>query len=161
MPLIRDISALKPQARLALQRFMDLLDAEKIGFHLSETLRETAVQVAYAAQGVKPLEEVNSLRATAGLVPITEKENKNIITKCDGIRKPSPHQSGFAADVYPRINGKIAWSVTEETAEFWKRFGALGIKAGFDWGGTWKPLNAYGIGWDAPHFEIPYAQRKA
>lgn len=65
-----------------------------------------------------------------------------IVTQCDGIRKPSNHQSGRAVD--------CAFLGPDPYAEShpWARYGALVRAQGLIWGGDWtKP--------DRPHAELP------
>jgi len=49
--------------------------------------------------------------------------------------------------------GKIPWAITGGSAELWLAFGKLGQEAGLEWGGAWAPLDRFGIGWDAPHYQ--------
>jgi peptidoglycan L-alanyl-D-glutamate endopeptidase CwlK len=115
-----------------------------------ETLRTQAVQDAYFAQGRKPLEEINGLRKKAGLYLLGEAEAKRIVTHATH----SAHQDGGAADIVPVVDGKIPWVINGGNAELWLTFGRLGREAGLEWGGAWKPLDRFGIGWDAPHYQV-------
>jgi peptidoglycan L-alanyl-D-glutamate endopeptidase CwlK len=108
------------------------------------------VQEAYYAQGRKPLAEINEKRKKAGLYLLDAAEGKRIITWT----MQSAHLVGIAADVVPVVNGKIPWVITGENAELWLTFGRLGQEAGLEWGGTWTPLDRYGIGKDAQHYQL-------
>jgi hypothetical protein len=67
----------------------------------------------------------------------------------------SVHFTGKAADIVPVIDGKIPWNIgSREIAALWLAFGRLGQEAGLEWGGSWPPLDRYGIGWDAPHYQL-------
>jgi peptidoglycan L-alanyl-D-glutamate endopeptidase CwlK len=140
-----------PAVRPYFEAFLHELDRQKFRYSVLETLRTQAVQDAYYAQGREPLEEINRLRKAAGLYLIGQAEAGKIITNA----RHSVHQDGQAADIVPVLeNGKIPWNfTTQEIADLWKRFGEIGQAAGLEWGGTWKPLDRWGIGWDAPHYQ--------
>ena len=145
------IDLLAPEARPLFEAFLAKLDAAAFRYSVVETLRTQAVQEAYCAQGRKPLEEINVLRKKAGLYLMGAAEGKRIVTKTMN----SVHLSGKAADIVPVVDGVIPWNITSrETAELWLAFGRLGQEAGLEWGGCWTPLNRYGIGWDAPHYQL-------
>jgi len=144
------IDLLKPEARPFFIAFLLALDRHGLRYSILETLRTQAVQDAYYAQGRASLEEINRLREAAGLYLIEAAEAKKIITQV----RYSRHQDGKAADIVPVLNGKIPWDITPENAELWLTFGRLGQEAGLHWGGTWEPLNSFGIGWDAPHYQV-------
>ena len=143
------IGLLKPEVRRYFEEFLSRLDAAGLRYAVTETLRTEAVQKAYWAQGRKPLEEINALRKKAGLYLLGEDEGKRIVTKTMN----SVHLAGQAADIVPVINGKIPWNITGENAGLWLAFGRMGQEAGLEWGGSWSPLDKYGIGWDAPHYQ--------
>jgi peptidoglycan L-alanyl-D-glutamate endopeptidase CwlK len=149
------IDLLAPEARPYFDSFLRKLDAEGLRYSVVETLRSPEVQAAYYAQGRKPLEEINTLRKKAGLYLLGEAEGKRIVTRT----MHSVHFTGKAADIAPVIDGKIPWNVTSrEIAGLWLAFGRLGREAGLEWGGAWPPLDKYGIGWDAPHYQLPGAE---
>jgi hypothetical protein len=70
----------------------------------------------------------------------------------------SRHQDGEAIDVVPyeqfNLHGadKLRWDGADPV---WKTLGRIGQDLGLRWGGTFKPLNSVGIGWDPGHFEYP------
>ena len=144
------LNLLKPEVRRYFDDFIGRLDQQGLRYSILETLRTVEVQEAYYAQGRKPLEEINELRKKAGLYLLGEEEGKKIITKT----MQSVHLTGRAADIVPVVNGKIPWDITADNAELWLTFGRLGQEAGLEWGGTWTPLNQFGIGWDAPHYQF-------
>ena len=143
------IQLLIPEVRPYFEAFLASLDKQGLNYSIVETLRTLAVQEAYYAQGRKPLAEINDLRKKAGLYPLGEAEGKKIVTKT----MDSAHLLGRAADIVPVVNGKIPWTIAGENAGIWLAFGRLGKEAGLEWGGDWTPLGAYGIGWDAPHYQ--------
>ena len=79
-----------------------------------------------------------------------EAEGKRIVTRT----MKSVHLTGKAADIVPVVDGKIPWVIGAENASLWLAFGRLGEESGLEWGGRWKPLDRYGIGWDAPHYQL-------
>jgi hypothetical protein len=151
------IQLLKPEARTLFENFTEKLEKRGFRYSILETLRKKEIQEAYYAQGRVHIDEVNRLRIIAGIypLPVTDKNGNlisyNIITSA----VHSPHQDGYAGDIVPVIDdkGTIPWVITGENAELWLEFGKLGQEAGLEWGGTWKPLNRFGIGWDAPHYQ--------
>jgi peptidoglycan L-alanyl-D-glutamate endopeptidase CwlK len=146
---MRKIDLLRQDVKPYFEEFIARLDKAGLRYSVLETLRTQAVQEAYYAQGRKPLEEVNELRKAAGLYLLGEAEGKRIVTKT----MQSVHLTGCAADIAPVVGGKIPWAVTAENAGLWKEFGRLGQEAGLEWGGSWKPFDRFGIGWDAPHYQ--------
>jgi peptidoglycan L-alanyl-D-glutamate endopeptidase CwlK len=143
------IQLLAPEARKYFEGFIKKLDNQGFRYSVLETLRTVEVQEAYYAQGRRPLEEINELRKKAGLYLLGEEEAKRIVTKT----LESVHLTGKAADIVPVIDGKIPWNITTENAELWLAFGRLGQESGLEWGGSWAPLDRFGIGWDAPHYQ--------
>jgi peptidoglycan L-alanyl-D-glutamate endopeptidase CwlK len=144
------LDLLNAEVRPYFEDFLSKLDQRGFHYSIVETLRTQAVQEAYYAQGRKPLGEINELRKKAGLYLLGEAEGKRIITRT----MQSVHLTGRAADIVPVVEGKIPWNITSENAELWLAFGALGQEAGLEWGGAWTPLDRFGIGWDAPHYQI-------
>jgi len=93
-------------------------------------------------------------------------------SKCDGYIKISYHQSGFAIDFVPFIDGKATWSnglafltVAKIIFEIWDEMIESGESEGYylHWGGFWgaKDLDKDGLleisdklGWDGAHYEL-------
>jgi peptidoglycan LD-endopeptidase CwlK len=125
--------------------FQHQLDINNIPHVIMETLRDQDVQDAYYAQGRQPLEQVNALRATAQLPPITEKDNGSIITHA----KVSNHSSGQAIDMPPSRAAYPDSPWWDAPAEVWEKMAVLaescGLVAGYHWTG-FK---------DSDHFEMP------
>jgi hypothetical protein len=155
MALIRTLNSLDPAFQPLAAEFIWQLKKAGLDYTVIETLRTLAVQTAYYAQGREPLEAVNKERALAGLWLITVEENKRVITQT----MESVHLDGWALDVAPLMpNGNIPWNITtREIADLWKRFGEIGQSVGLEWGGGWKPLDRWGIGWDPPHYQAKVA----
>jgi peptidoglycan L-alanyl-D-glutamate endopeptidase CwlK len=148
---MRKINLLAPEVRPYFEAFLSRLDQAGLRYTVTETLRTQTVQEAYYAQGRKPLEEINGLRKKAGLYLLGPEEGKRIVTKTMN----SIHLTGRAADIVPVADGRIPWNITAESAPLWLEFGRLGQESGLEWGGTWKPLDRFGVGWDAPHYQRP------
>lgn len=110
------------------------------------TLRTDAEQRALYAQGRKPLSVVNILRKTAGMYPLSEKENKYTVTNCDGDKHKSAHQSGNAIDVVPLEKGKPVWPSKSDSR--WIQISNVFKAHGFKWGGDWKEFQDY------PHYQL-------
>lgn len=156
----RDIDLLEPKLRRAVQRTLKALKEANFPVLISETLRDDNVQKAYYAQGRKPLDEVNALRKEAGLYLLTEGENKNIITNCDGVKYKSNHQTrdgsgyGYAIDLVPAKENKYGnltfwWNAPQDV---WEKLGAIAEENGLDW-----VSGGIGENWsfkDNPHFEL-------
>jgi len=152
MPLCRDIRELLPEVQEKVYAAIEELNAKNIAFIVLETYREQSVQDAYYAQGREQLDVVNKLRFRAGLRPITEEENKRIITKT----KRSYHTRRKAVDIVPTLsNGTIPWYIKDATvAAIWMSLADVMKKHGFEWGGDWNPKDKWGIGWDPAHYQV-------
>jgi len=81
------------------------------------------------------------------------------VSKCDGIKNKSNHQSGDALDYYAYVNGHASWrpihlamvaGVILSTAKKLKRDGVISIE--LTWGGTFGSNDF--DGWDKPHMEV-------
>lgn len=71
------------------------------------------------------------------------------LSKADGVKKLSKHQSGYALDVYAYVDGKASWEV-EHMAQIACAFlqVANDMNINLQWGGLWKSFV------DMPHFEL-------
>jgi hypothetical protein len=147
------ISDLVPEVREIGLLFLGALDAAKLSYVITSTLRTVDEQVACYAQGRAPLDIVNLLRSKAGMPHISAGENTYTITKCDGITHLSNHQGGRALDVVPMVGHRPTWDYAKYASEY-KAIGAIGRSVGLRWGGEWPPIDSVtGLGWDPPHFE--------
>lgn len=152
------ISDLSPKAQELYKALMAKLEAKGIKMVCTYTLRTAAEQLALFAQGREPLDAVNKKRRVAGLPTITEAANRSTVTNCDGVVKPSNHQSGNAFDMaFLMPNGAPKWPPydTAEGARQWFEFGAVAESVGLVWGGRWAPFNSQKLGFDSPHVEVP------
>lgn len=156
MGICKRIEKLNPKLQERLKVFLKECEYQNINVAILETVRSEEVQKAYYAQGREYLEDVNDLRRKAGLYEISDKENKNIVTNCDGVKNKSNHQVkldgwGYAVDIaLVDEKGRVRWNAPQSE---WERMGKLAEECGLDWvaggrGAIW------GKGWDNPHFEL-------
>ncbi len=71
------------------------------------------------------------------------------VSKCDGYKLISYHQTGKAFDVYAYVDGKASWDrghLTHVAAAILQAADMLGYK--LEWGGLWKSWQDY------PHFQL-------
>jgi hypothetical protein len=121
---------------------------------LIEVFRPTAVQRAYYAQGREKIAIVNSLRRDAGLGPVSEVENRRIITKSKpGQSKHESHPSQAfdiaflkpdkkSLDYTPRLFQLVAEIIREKFP---------GVVWGGDFNHNGKADDAFV---DQPHFQV-------
>lgn len=152
MPLCRDLKELLPEVQGKVYSAIKELNSKGIAFIVLETYRDQMVQDAYYAQGRESLEVVNALRFKAGLRPLTDRENQQIITKA----KYSYHTKRRAIDIVPTLSsGNIPWNIRDaSTAALWLSLAEVMKANGFEWGGDWEPKNEWGIGWDYSHYQV-------
>ena len=131
----RKLSDLTPECQRKAGEFSLAMHDEGIQFIFTQTLRNIAEQTAYFAQGRESVEEVNRLRALAGLPSIGYTQNK-IITKTMN----SKHLTGNAFDIAVLVDGKITWDVKHYELPA-KIAESVGLKAGIRFG-------------DPCHFEV-------
>lgn len=137
----RKMEDLKPEMRELAAKFMTDTQKEGLRCTIHQTLRTKDEQVAYFAQHREPLDVVNKLRKSAGLWPITAKENSKFAT----FTLDSKHLTGSAFDFCLVINGKISW-----TSPLYKKAGEIGKRIGLVWGGDWPGKKR-----DPGHFQLP------
>jgi hypothetical protein len=158
MPLHRDIESLKPEAQNAARAFLATAAADptlkRLGYTgaaLNETLRELAVQMAYAMRsrmtarpedGITSAQWVQRAFAKAGLWPLSPAEAASPSTWT----LDSRHLEGLAFDAGPSKDGKtIDWSAP---AEAWEALHQIGLKLGLRCGADFMGKR------DNPHFEL-------
>ena len=134
-PINRDPKLLDDEFYAKLRRVLDQLAVEDTPFILHEGFRTVARQQWLYGQG----------RPGTKLYGRPGKK----VTMCDGVKRPSDHQSGLAADCYPaHANGKIIWPPPADDDPRWERYASLaeaqGLTAGYRWV---KPH-------DPPHVEL-------
>jgi len=73
-----------------------------------------------------------------------------IVTRADGVKKMSNHQSGNAIDIVCYDNGKITWDekVFKEVAKHLKEVASKYYGIELKWGGDWTTFR------ESPHFEL-------
>ncbi|WP_421921231.1 hypothetical protein [Marinifilum sp.] len=87
----------------------------------------------------------------------TEKEQEELyrkgLSKCDGYKIKSFHQTGNAIDIYAYINGKASWNKIHLAIIAGVILGeANRMNLNVRWGGTFGSDSFNG--WDMPHFEL-------
>lgn len=152
---IEDLT-LSMQKKFAL--FKAKMDAAKITFIVTCTARTVKEQQALYAQGRQTLDEINVLRAMAGLSPISALEAKNKVTSTlqskhlvdldDGVLE---NDKSRAFDIAIVKDKKATWDLKvnvneNETPDYFEA-GKIGESVGLIWGGSWKNFKDY------PHFE--------
>jgi peptidoglycan LD-endopeptidase CwlK len=142
---MRNIESLSPKMKEKVLQFTAILKAMDIQFFIHDTFRTTAEQEALFAQGRFDIDFVNRLRYKAGMPLIPESENRRIVTKCDGVKKKSRHQSGNAIDIVPMEKGRPVWPNPSDKR--WLAMGEVGESLGLEWGGRWTDP-------DCPHYEL-------
>jgi len=75
---------------------------------------------------------------------------KKGVSKCDGYKNKSYHQSGNAFDIYIYENGNVNWDIKKltEVAEHLISVAKSKFNTKLEWGGNWRSWKDY------PHFQI-------
>ena len=138
---------LRPKTKKLCELWIEECRKAGINLVITQTLRSMELQDAYYSQGRESLSIVNEKRKKVNLPPITEKENKSIITKANA--GSSPHNYGLAWDFAPIVNGKINW----DNLDLFRKCGEISKKISFDgytleWGGDFKTIK------DFPHIQL-------
>lgn len=116
--------------------------------------RSVEEQNALYAQGRAPLYEVNMQRQRVGWQPITELENKKIVTKARGGQSKHNAVPARAADLVIVRNGRghLVWDsgidLDMDGAADYIELGEVGEGLGLVWGGRFQMR-------DWGHFELP------
>jgi len=75
------------------------------------------------------------------------------LSKCDGTKIKSRHQSGYAVDVYAYVGGRASWNKVHLALIAGVVLSvAQQMKLKVVWGGTFGSKDFKG--WDMPHFEL-------
>lgn len=121
----RKISDLTPAAQVKCNEFVAACANRNITVKIIQTLRDAEYQASLYAQG-------------------RNGDKRPQVTKCDGYKLKSNHQSGNAWDAVPLdADGNIDWKAEKTFAQMALVAKGLGIKAGY----YWKMH-------DSPHFEL-------
>lgn len=122
----RKIEDLLPSAQDKCQEHMNACKAAGINVLLIQTRRDSAYQQELYRVGRRGI------------------PGEKTVTNCDGLKKPSRHQSGKAWDLVPLDKaGKADWKNDAAFETMAKEAEKLGIRAGRRFKGV-----------DSPHFEI-------
>lgn len=144
---MRDINLLVPKAQELYYKFEAAMQAEKLPFIVTSTLRTAAEQNALYAQGRENLEVINALRKIAGMQAIGPVEAAKKVTWTMASR----HLTGRAFDIALLNKGKPHWdlkiSVDEDDIPDYFEAAKIGQKVGLIAGGLWDKA-------DWPHFEV-------
>ena len=75
---------------------------------------------------------------------------KKGVSKCDGYKKKSYHQTGKAFDIYAYVDGKASWNAIhlKIIARHIQEVAKTMFNVDLEWGGDWKSFR------DMPHFQI-------
>ena len=138
---------LRPKTKKLCELWIEECRKNGINLVVTQTFRSPELQEAYYSQGRELLSTVNAKRKKANLQPITEKENKSIITKA--VAGSSPHNYGLAWDFAPIVNGKIDYN----NLDLFRKCGEIAKKLNFEgytleWGGDFKTIK------DFPHIQL-------
>jgi len=123
-----------------------------------------------AVEGVKDSPYDYGIPLTGGLRTEADQQQLylNGVSKCDGIKKKSYHQSGNAFDIYAYVDGKASWKHSHLIAigKHLRSFALEKYDITLKWGGEFLTreqrklpvdkrlkLKLDGKGWDKPHFE--------
>ena len=113
----RSLDDLIPQARVRVDKLIEVCKAAGIDLLVTSTYRDNESQDALYAQG----------RTQPG----------KIVTKAKGGQ--SFHNYRCAVDVVPLVNGKPVWDDTM----LWSQIGGLGKQVGLEWAGDWQTFKEY------------------
>lgn len=139
---------LKPEVMFKAQHAITSMIDKGIPFSIRRTLSTQAEQYAYWLQGRATLGEVNVARIEAHMRLLEEKENSYTVTRCDGKKIKSNHQSGRAIDIVPKDeNGNPTWNYAKYAREF-QIISDIMKGSGFSWGGDWTSFL------DPPHYQV-------
>jgi hypothetical protein len=80
---------------------------------------------------------------------------KRKVSRCDGYKIKSPHQSGIAIDIVPLDENECpTWNYARYPTAY-KRIAAIMRIVGAESGQDWEPIGGKtGLGWDPPHYEL-------
>ena len=147
----RDTRDLHPTVRDLAQKLLVRASDNGTPILITFTKRSIEEQEALYAQGRKPLAEVNLKRKSVGLTPITEQENKRIVTKARGGQ--SYHNYGLAFDVALIVGKRVVWEsedVNQNSVDDWEEVGKLGEELGLEWAGRWEKFK------ERAHFQYTF-----
>jgi len=124
-----------------------------------------------AIEGVKDAPFDYGIPLTGGLRTAEDQNQlyRTFVSRCDGYKKKSYHQTGKAFDIYAYVNGKASWKEFHLIAigKHLRTFAMEKYGINLKWGGEFlnreqrklskekqAKLKEQGKGWDKPHFQI-------
>lgn len=122
--MTRDLNELHPKVKELAIKLLEECKKQGMNIGISETYRSVERQDYLYAQG----------RTRPGA----------IVTYTRGSQRQSYHQWRLAFDVYNNVRG------AEYDSNILKRVGAIGMKLGLEWGGSWSGF------YDTPHFQYTF-----
>ena len=150
-----DISDLVPDVARKAKQLLMILDADKIRYLVTSTLRTREEQLALFAQGRAQLEVVQALRGAAGMRLLHPSENKYTVTNADGVTKLSLHQGGRALDIVPLDErSRPSWNYVAMQEQY-QAIGDIAREQGWVCGQDWPPIDpTTRLGADPPHYQM-------
>jgi len=124
-----------------------------------------------AIEGVKDSPYDYGIPLTGGLRTEADQQQLHLngVSKCDGIKKKSYHQTGNAFDVYAYVDNKASWDSKYliPIGQHLRKLAFFRYGITLKWGGEFltkkqkklskqkqAKLKSDGKGWDKPHFQI-------
>ena len=111
-----------------------------------------AILIAILVDGIRESPHDFGIPEFGGLRTVEDQFSlyKKGVSKCDGMKNKSYHQSGKAFDIYIYENGKANWDheKLEAVANHLKGVAEEKYGVSLEWGGDWKSWQ------DRPHFQI-------
>lgn len=147
----RDLSLLVPELREKAQELVTLVSFEVLIYCTIRSAEEQA-KLWRQSRSAKVIKEKIGILVKYGhleLAKILEEvgpQNGPPVTHAGP--GESWHQYGQAFDAVPMINGKPAWTIHKNKAE-WTELGKAALALGLNWGGNWPKWADY------PHFQLP------
>jgi len=136
-------------------QFEHVMEEAGLDYSVTCTARTDEEQAALYAQGRKTVQEVNALRAEAGMPPITAEENSRKVTwTLDSkhiVREPEDKARAFDIVLLTparKGNWDIKVDVNNNEIPDYDEAGRIGESVGLRWGGRFRKP-------DRPHFEEP------
>lgn len=116
---------------------------EELAELMEEAIKESPIDFMIV-DGLRTKEQQMELYAQGRTKP------GKIVTKVDGVKRLSKHQTGKAVDICPWVNGKLDWNDPEKFKTIANHIKNVAEELAIDviWGGDWKGS------WDKPHFEL-------
>jgi len=150
--MTKNIDDLTPPAAAAFRTAQADPDMLNKPFKILCVLRSLLEQEALYAQGREPLIIVNNRRHKAGMVLITEAENKKPITwTMKSAHLPDADGKSHAIDIAALDkNGQITWDLM-----YYNAIGPIFVHHGFKWGVWLRDKNGVLYHTDKGHFEWP------